>query len=563
MADKVKVRGRDYKVGRLEGEPTKGSPCGYKFGAELCKKTQSPHYCEPRVKFIEAGLSKLRHSEAPDGFQPLKWQREWVIEPLFGIVVWDATWEQWVRRYRVVWCSVPRKQGKSMLVAALTALMLRTLPLNSAMLLGAQKLDEAVEVVGGHTRDFIESTPKWKHDITWKSSTLEFRSNKTGASCRVVAVNRPESARGGMWAWSVLDEIAFYRDPEESLAVIRSSWGSVREPVVLCITTLPGDAGSWGRTNNVFMSEVLSNPDLAPDTLPVISMVADTEDWKSEETWKRVCPALAEGVQSMTDFRLLAKQSETNPSVRSKFMTERLNAPAVTDAAFIPVDVWNAQKKQMTRAELYERITELPGGVYAGADFSRVSDFTSIALVAGVGEHLYIWQQSWIPEPVAAKLDNKLSGRITQWLDEGYLRILPEGANSGYVAEALTAIIQGCKGQVMVGYDIHEAEDARKHWETEGVSFEACPQGRVLSPSIKAVSDMAFAGLLIHGDDPVLEYAVSCAEVKITEQEKYMLRKPDRNISASRIDPIIAVLTAFQTRARNQEPGGEWVGRLI
>lgn len=450
-----------------------------------------------------------------------------------------------------------------MIVAALTALMMRLLPRNSDMLLGAQILEEAIKVVGGHTRDFIESSEEWQKDIEWKVANKEFLSKSRGVSCRVKAINRPESARGAMWTWAVLDEISFYRDPAESLEVVRNSWGSVKEPVIICITTLKGDAGSWGRTYNSWCMEVLADPDIAESVLPVISMIDDTEDWQDEETWMRVCPALKEGVQSLRDFRENAKEAQSNPSIRSKFLTERLNAPALTDAAYVPIDVWREQKKTLDRNKILEELSNMSYGVFAGADFSRVSDFTSVAIVGSKGENMYVWQQSWVPQAVLEKLDKRLSGRVSEWIDKGYLRVLPEGATSEYVAQSLHEIIKGFKCNVMVGYDIHEAMDAERYWETNAINREACPQGRVLSPAIKSLSDMAYAGLVIHGNDPVLDFAISSAELKIGENEKYAIRKPDRNMAASRVDPLVATLTALHTRQRNIEEGSSWVGKII
>lgn len=565
MSAEVDIRGRKHGVGMLEGEAVRGPKCKAEFGQGerrvVCGQTASPHFCEPRVLRIEKGLGELRHPEIEGEFAPLDWQREWIVEPLFGVVVWDEERDMWARRYRMLWCSVPRKQGKSMIVAAITALMMLTAPPESDMLLGAQNLEEAQRVMGAHVRRFVESSPAWKDVVVKK---LEFLTAKN-VSCRIKAINHSDSARGAAWAVAVLDEIAFYNDPEESLQVVRASWGAIREPLILSATTLRGDAGSWGRVNNLFMLEALEDPDMAPDVLPVISMIRDDEDWRDEATWLRVCPALAEGVQSMKDFRLLAKQAEENFGVRQKFLTEYLNAPALTDAAYIPVDVWRAQKEVgVGRDGVFDGLMELRSGVYGGADFSRVSDFTSVALVGMRDDKLWVWQQSWVPAPVAASLDKKLSGRVSEWLGEGFLRVLPEGVTSAYVAEELEKLLKGFRGVDLVGYDPHDALEAEKYWDSKGRRFEACPQGPVLSPAIKTLEDLATAGLVVHGGDPVLEYAVASAEIKINDKEKWTVRKPERKVSAARVDPLVAVLTAFHTRNRNMElqsgyTGGRWV----
>lgn len=559
MARPVEVRGRPYLIGELDGEPDRGEPCQAEFGELMCGETASPHFCEPRVRQVEVGLGRLRHTELDGPFRALGWQREWIVEPFFGVVVWDSQWSQWVRRHRVLWCSVPRRQGKSMIVAALTALFMRILPVKSHMLIGAQNKEEAEAVIGSHVHSFIDASPGWAEAIKWRQSYREFKSDRE-VSCRIKAVANPDAARGAGWAWAVLDEVAFYKRPEESVQVIRSSWGSIREPVLILISTLPGDPMEWGRRQNQHMLEAQADPDLAPDTLPVISMISDTEDWRSEETWMRVCPALKEGTQSLQDFRLAARQSETNLSVRNQFLTERLNAPAVTSAAYIPGDIWAQQPAEfdLSRDEVWAELRSMTSGIFGGCDFSRVSDLSSFALVGSRGEYLYIWQQSWIPERAMVKLDKRLAGRVSEWIDAGVVSVLPDGSTALFVAERVKEIVSQLKGFEMIGFDTHEALEAEKYWGAQGLTSEKCPQGRNLSPDIKAIEDMSKSRKIIHGRDDVLLYAVNSAEVMVGLNEKWQLKKPDRKTMAARIDPIVAVLTAAHTRIRHTEPGSGW-----
>lgn len=556
MAVELELESGSRAIGKLASEPDVGDVCEAGFGGRVCGKSESPHYCEPRVAQIEAGLGKLRHLKSPDGFKLLGWQKRHIVEPLFGVVVWSENFGCWVRRFTSVWITIPRKQGKTYLVAAITAVFLRILPAGSSLLVGAQSVDEAKKTFGKHLNAFINETPAWRAAIKYRKSELAWEDVRTGNECRVKTIQNPESARGPDWVFSALDEIAWVRDPEEAVEVISSSWdtSSPSEPIMFQFSTLPGDPASWGRMHNDWMAEVAREPDLAPDTLPFIRTLGENQDWRDEQVWREVVPGLDEGITSLDNYRLRAKRAEKKVSARNKFLTEMLNAPQISQASYIEGELWMDQNLKPSRDEVYDKIAGFSSGVYAGYDFSRVSDLSSFALVAHDGTGLWIWQQSFVPERVAFKLDKMLGGRVSEWLEKGLLRILPEGSESNYIAELTWETIKDLRGLEVIGFDYNDAAQATKFWDGKPVRHERCPQGFVLSPAIKSVEDLAMARKIIHGQDDLLFYSVTCAEIEISVKEKLAIRKPHRKSMAARVDPLVAALTAHHTRLNNEDP---------
>ncbi|WP_371175925.1 terminase TerL endonuclease subunit [Bacillus atrophaeus] len=66
-----------------------------------------------------------------------------------------------------------------------------------------------------------------------------------------------------------------------------------------------------------------------------------------------------------------------------------------------------------------------------------------------------------------------------------------------------------------------------------------------LSLPTKSFREKVYEGKVIHGDDPVLTWAINNAITKMDPQENIML---DKAKSPQRIDPIAAVINAY-TRA--------------
>ena len=70
------------------------------------------------VEFFEGGTllhTKGRWARTRFALEP--WQRGQVIVPLFGEVEWNTEAGAWCRRYRIAWIELPRKNGKSELLA--------------------------------------------------------------------------------------------------------------------------------------------------------------------------------------------------------------------------------------------------------------------------------------------------------------------------------------------------------------------------------------------------------------------------------------------------------------
>lgn len=548
MAIELDLYGKTHKVGQRPTDTTEGEPCDFDFKG-VCGKTESPHFCERRADLIIDLLGRLTSPETGEPFECLQWQLHDVVYPLFGVVRWHDTKQQWIRRYRKVWATVPRKSGKTWIMAALTAVMMRLSAPGSQMMMGAQSRQEAEAVVGAATMDFVNLSPAWRKDIKWMASKHSFVNNVTETTCKIGAVTKSESVRGGKYGWTVLDEASFYTDPGKTVAVIENSWGNLDEPVLIMTTTLPWDVLSWGREYNSSMESVMADPDMDPDSLPVIYRLGDSDDWRDEEVWYRVSPALKEGVLDIDNYRSAAAKAENNFEARRSFLGEMLNAPVSSEAVFIEGDIWDEQPLDVGRDEVMQKLKDMRADVFGGADFADVSDFCSFALCASVGDFLWCWQISWIPQRVVAKLDNLLNGKVSEWIDGGCLRIMPDGAGPEYVAREIVDIVADVPGLDLIAFDRHRAEDAVRLWDAFGVEHKETKQGRALTPAIQALKRHSESNKVIHGNDPVLGFAVKSATLEIVSNtEQWQLTKPQRDVSARRIDPAVALVTAIQGR---------------
>jgi phage terminase large subunit-like protein len=95
-------------------------PCGYVFDDLECEETGT-HFCVPRADkaqaFFEEILVHTKGTYARKRFILEDWQRDEIIHPLFGNVVWSDEFEGYKRQYEIAWIEVGRKNGKALDVA--------------------------------------------------------------------------------------------------------------------------------------------------------------------------------------------------------------------------------------------------------------------------------------------------------------------------------------------------------------------------------------------------------------------------------------------------------------
>ena len=101
--------------------------CGHVFDGSECRR-RGEHLCEPRAAHAAAFFRELLvHTKGDWARRPFilaDWEAAEVIRPLFGTVVWEPTWDRYLRRYRELYLSTGRKNGKTELIAGITLYML-------------------------------------------------------------------------------------------------------------------------------------------------------------------------------------------------------------------------------------------------------------------------------------------------------------------------------------------------------------------------------------------------------------------------------------------------------
>ena len=549
-----------------------GKACGYTFDRKTCTK-KGPHYCEPRADRVVAFFGELLvHTKgrwARRAFVLEPWQEYEIIRPLFGEVVWSSEWQCYVRRYRIAYIILGRKNGKSEIVAGIALYML----------VGDD--EEAAEVYGA-ARDTKQARKVWEPAERMRTLSEELRSrlgvNKnekrifdlaTGSYYEIV----PADSLGELGSnphCSIIDEVLSQRD-DGFYNAQRTAMGTRVQPLLVLISTETNDPSGFGAHQIDEAEKVQGSPATLPHVFAYVrktprndeeleriraqfpdspTLPVSCDPW-DERNWRHANPALGSFL-SLTALREEAMEAKDDPTKENAFRQFRLNQRVSQVTRWLPLHLWDSSGGLIVPDKLKGR------PCYGGLDLASTTDLAAWVLLFpdDVGGLEVLWR-FWTPEAQLQRLDAYTGGSASVWQREGLLEVT-EGDWIDYSAihsriEADKALYRLAK----VGYDPKEATATAQWMMGIGLDVEPVPQGYALSSSLKELMRLVKAGLLHHGGHPVARWHADSAEVRRSDEDHIKLVKPDRAAAKTRIDGIAAAATAikvWQEATQKEEP---------
>lgn len=551
MARTLQVPGAGrIKVGTYPWEPDRAPKrCGYRYRDIKCAKLTSPHYCEPRAKVVEdffsEGLRLIDGDQAGLPFRLEGWHLA-TARKLYGIVVWHEELKRFVRRYKICWIVVGRKNAKTTLAAGLAIAHLRQGSYGSQIVVAAQSKEQAESYIGDIIDRMLQISPAGEAAGVYarRGARAGYYSDINAASLKLVTSDDMKN-RGANPTCAVMDEVLAVDRAAELAAVWQDAWGTRPGPVMIATTTPHYNEMSYERETTRHARNIKDNPDLDPSFLPIIYEPEPSADLWSEQTWLEANPGCATGIKSLTEIREKAVRAKGDPRLEATFLREQVCSPSAEAMYYIPMTTWAQCAGTGNYLDIRERLKSYER-VWAGVDLSAVHDLTSLAIVGydPIKRSYAIAQWSWIPERARETLNDQLLGKPNEWITADALRMLPEAETS--IEQVGSEIIDIIADYPLedIGLDPWRAQRFQIQLEERGIIGAKMKQGRVLTPAIYELRDLAMDGRIEHGADPVLNYAIESAQVKILPGDTCLIEKHERDKDSRRVDPLIATLIA-------------------
>ena len=414
-----------------------------------CRFSQrrADHVCEFGPRYLEL-VGEFKGQE----FEPLAWQRDQLLRPLFGWVRFDDEWGKWVRRYNRAYVQIPKKNGKSPLGAYVALYLLVGDGRNTwgANVYSASTDKEQAGIVHKAAAEMVRASPRLREVLECTNDNIAHHDRdgfyRVLSSC-------PRRNEGWNANGIVADELHKWAG-FELWDALKWAFASRSEPLLFAITTAGCDLESVCYGQYQYAKDVLSGDVVDAGFFPLVYEAAHDDDPSDEATWRKANPSLGDVIK-------LSKFREDHDEAKAlggtswrKFLQLRLNLWQQGAAPWLDRSKWDAGTRRRAaagkkRIDCFSKrlqsdaaVERLPGPCWAGLDLALVQDLCALVLAfrgpqTRDAKRIYtLIPYFWLPEEVARK--SKKTDWL-KWADAGWLTLTP-GDSTDFEAIAETIL---------------------------------------------------------------------------------------------------------------------------
>ncbi len=487
----------------------------------------------------------LRHSKGEWAGQPFALERweQFIIWVLFGWKRPDGT-----RRYRTGFIMIPRKNGKTTILAGVGLYLLTADGEPGAEVYSAATKRDQAKLSWSEAVRMRGSSPSLSRMIQhWKASdTLAIEAT----SSKFQPLGADHDTLDGLNVHAALIDELHAHKTRGIVDVLDTATGARRQPLILEITTAGYDRESVCYEHYVYSKQVLAGTILDDTWFAFIAEIDDGDDWKEERVWAKANPNLGVSVK-IDDLRRKAERAVLMPSQQNAF--RRLHLDEWTNQ----VDRWISQMLWDDNAGPRFSEESLEGRrCYGGLDLSAVSDLSAWVLVFPEDEDpdaVRILARFWCPEAKLQDDHNRYKAQYQTWAREGWLKTTPgDAVDYGFIKKQILEdagrfeLVDVNVDRLFQGYQMcAELQD-------EGLTVFGMGQGFLsMAMPMKEFERRLLEKKLHHGGNPVLRWMANNVAVR---QDPAGNLKPDKAESQGRIDGIVALVMALDRQMRGAKP---------
>lgn len=500
------------------------------------------------LSFYPDVLCHLEGPKAGKRFYLARWEQA-ILANLFGWKRPDNT-----RRFREAFIEVPRKNGKTSLLAGIVLYGLLYDGEARAQIYSAagdrEQANLVFHAVKGQCVASIELTERttiYQHSIVGIDPETGL---ETGSFYKPISAEA-NTKHGYNSHIVVVDEL--HTQPNSELVdVLQTSMGSRMQPLLIFITTSDYDKPSICNEKEDYAYKVRGFDGDGKACfkikdnrfLPAIWQASKDDDWRKRSTWKKANPCLGNSLS--VDF-ISRECSRAKESARfeNTFKRLHLNIKTQTSVKWLDLNKWDLCERDINLSEMVGK------KCFAGLDLSSKSDTTARTLLfpPDDGCDAYrLFVKIYIPEENAKRREELDHVPYLAWAQEGYL-IMTNGDCIDYET------IKNDFERDLERFDIEEI--AFDRWGMEMLRQECIKEG---IKEEKFVSfGMGYASLsepskewerlikiqgIHHNGNPVMRWMVGNVAV-VSDNSPAENIKPAKSSEHARIDGIVSSIMSL------------------
>ena len=488
------------------------------------------------IRFIQTFCRHHEGELAPGRIRLELWQKA-MVSVIFGIVDEDG-----VRVFREILIIIGRKNGKTLLAAAINAAIMFLDPdYGKRVFMVAPKLAQA-RLCFNALYQMIQKEPELA-GITQKRRT-DLYIAETNTSAEPIAFSEKKS--DGLNPNAVTcDEIGAWQGEQglRQYEVLKSALGARKQPMLVDITTA-GYVQDGIYDELIKRSTAVINGTSRETRLaPFLYMIDDQDKWNDINELAKANPNM--GVSVTVDFFLEEiAVAEQSLSKKAEFLTKYCNIKQnATTAWFTAADV---NKCFSETGKTLEDMRHTYG--LMGIDLSVTIDLTAVVLLVQKGDTVWFFTRFYMPKNRLEEATARDGIPYSKYVEQGYLILRGENVVDYHDVEAFyTELVR--KYEILPqknGYDRFSAAFLIQDLEGMGFHMESVSQGSNLTGVIIDVEGMIKDGTLKSAEDNnLMKIHMMDSALKYDETNRRRLVKVS---STAHIDGMAALLDAMTMR---------------
>ena len=515
------------------------------------------------IEWIETHAFHTEGSLAPNPLKLELWEKAFVAAT-FGIVD-----EKGLRQFREVVLVIGRKNGKSLLAAAIAKYMWWTDGFGTKIFNIAPKLDQS-EIIYNNIWQMTLLDPDFQkmkeelderdehnkriHDFSTvpKRRMSDLYIEATNSSVKKIAFSAKKSD-GFNPSLCVCDEIASWEGDAglKQYEVMKSGMGAREEGLLLSCTTS-------GYINDSIYDEImkratrfLMGESKETKLLPFLYIIDDVDKWNDINELRKSNPNL--GVSVSVDFMLEEIAiAEGSLSKKAEFMTKYCCIKQNSSLAWL-----DARTVEGCFGDPLDLNDFRSSYCVAGIDLSQTCDLTSCCIVAEKNGELYVFAKFWLPTEKIDEATQRDGLPYNIYIQRGMLQA--SGDNFVDYHDCFTWLTQMVEGYeilpIMVGYDRYSAQYLIQDLKQYGFQTDDVYQGDNLWPVLQEMEGLMRDGRVHCGDNDLLKVHLLNSAIKMSvERGRGKLVKLNAN---AHIDGAAALADAFCVRQKHYDDLGD------
>jgi phage terminase large subunit-like protein len=474
----------------------------------------------------------LRHSKgkwAGHAFELLPWQWENVVAPIFG---WKR--KDGLRRFRKCGVMIPKKNGKSTLLAGIGLYMLVADGEAGAEVYSCAASRDQASIIFNEAANMVDASGPLSRRLRMLR-TKKHMEYATGRSTYDALSADVPTKDGINWHCLLFDELHTQRD-WKLWNTLEYGCAARDQPLLFWISTAGIDRESLCYHELKIARDIAAGRTVNIEYHAYVCEASEDDNWTQPEVWARCNPSIGSALKEEEMARACA-EAQASPLKENNFKRYRLNIWPRQVTRWIRGEAWDRCKVPIDRPAMHR------AKCWAGLDLATTTDVNACVLVFPREGKFRLLPFFWIPEGALRSRERDNRTRLDHWAQARLIEVTKGDVVDYNVIRAdLGALADEFKIKEIC-LDPWNATMLATCLQDDGFDVRYIRQGYAsISSATKEFEKLVLSGMIEHDGNPVLDWMVSNTAV---EQDHAGNLKTSKRNSMEKIDGTVAAINAL------------------